>query len=131
MDEGRPADTLRVRLRRDLTAAMKARRNEEVATIRTLMAAIDNAEAAGIEPPTSTTLPNSRDFAGAVLGIGSGDTPRRELDAAELDEILGAEIADRRAHEAQYGAGGRSDAAERMRREAELITRYRSNPDRR
>jgi uncharacterized protein YqeY len=108
---------------------MKARRSEEVATIRTLMAAIDNAEAAGIAPPTSSTSTSSEDFAGAVAGVGSGDALRRELDETELDEILDAEIADRREHEAQYRAIGRPDDAEGMRRQAELIGRYRSNPD--
>jgi uncharacterized protein YqeY len=115
-------------MRRDLTAAMRARRSEEVATIRTLMAAIDNAEAAGVRPPRSPTSSKSENFAGAVSGVGSGDAPRRVLDQAELDEILDAEIADRREHEEQCGAVGRPDDAARMRRQAELIGRYRSSP---
>jgi uncharacterized protein YqeY len=109
---------------------MKARRREEVATIRTLMAAIDNFEAAGIRPPTSPTSSRSGAFAGAVSGVGSGDAPRRVLGRSELGEILDAEIADRNEHEAQYGAAGRPDAAARMREQAKLIRRYRPNFDR-
>jgi uncharacterized protein YqeY len=131
MDERGPADRLRVRLRRDLTAAVKARRREEVGTIRTLIAAIDNAEAAGIRFPTRPTSSGSEDIAGSVSGIGSGDAPRRELDAEDLGEILDAEIADRREHEAQYESVGRPDAAARMRVQAELIGRYRTNVDER
>jgi uncharacterized protein YqeY len=62
-------------------------------------------------------------------GVGSGDAPRRELDEGELEEVLDIEIADRREHEAQYGTVGRPDAAARMRGQAEIIGRYRSNPD--
>jgi uncharacterized protein YqeY len=127
MEEVRPADRLRERLRRDLTAAMKAGRREDVAAIRTLIAAIDNAEAAGVRPPMRPTSSSSEDFAISTPGAGSGDAPRRELGDAELDKIFEAEIADRREHEAQYGAVGRPDAAARMRREAQLIGRYRSN----
>jgi uncharacterized protein YqeY len=110
---------------------MKARRSEEVTTIRTLMAAIDNAEAAGIVPPTSSASSTSEKIAGAVAGIGSGDAPRRELDEADVEEILDAEIADRRGHKVQYEAVGRPDAAEQMRLQAELIEGYRSKPDER
>jgi len=131
VDERGPAERLRGRLRRDLTASLKARRSEEVGTIRILIAAIDNAEAAGVRPPTSPTSSGGEDFAGSVSGIGSGDAPRRELDEAELDEILGAEIAERREYEAQYESVGRPDAAARMRVQAELIGRYRTNVDER
>jgi uncharacterized protein YqeY len=107
---------------------MRARRRGEVATIRSLMAAVDNAEAAGGSPASSSGSSSSEDFAGTVSGVRAGDAPRRELDEAELHEILDAAIADRREHEAQYEALNRPDAAARMRLQAELMGRYRSNP---
>jgi uncharacterized protein YqeY len=128
VDEDGPADRLRARLRRDLTTAIKARRSDEVATMRTLMAAIDNAEAAGVRPPTSGTSSSSEDFAGAVSGVGSGDAPRRELDEAELDEILAAEITDRCAQAEDFEVLGRPDDALRLRDQAAVIKRYRKGP---
>jgi uncharacterized protein YqeY len=125
MDERRPADRLRVRLRGDLTAAMRARRSEELATIRSLMAAIDNAEAPGVGSPASPTAPSSADFAGAVAGLGSGDASRRELNEADLGELLDAEITDRREQADVFESLGRPDEALRLRDQVVVIERYR------
>ena len=129
MDERGPADRLRVRLRRDLTAAMKARRSEQVSAIRTLMAAIDNAEAAGVGSPASPTSPSSADFAGALAGLASGDAPRRELNEADLEELLDAEITDRREQAEEFEDLGRTDEALRLRDQAAVIRRYREGLD--
>ena len=128
MHERGPADRLRLHLRRDLTAAMKARQREELATIRTLIAAIDNAEAVGVGSPASPTSASSGDFAGAIAGFGSGDVPRRELNETDLDELLDAEITDRRAQAEEFEALGRPDEALRLRDQAALIKRYRGLP---
>jgi len=118
MDERRPADRLRVRLRGDLTAAMRARRSEELATIRSLMAAIDNAEAPGVGSPAKSAL------LGAV-GLGSGDASRRELNEADLGELLDAEITDRREQADVFESLGRPDEALRLRDQVVVIERYR------
>jgi uncharacterized protein YqeY len=104
---------------------MKARRTEELATIRNLMGAIDNAEAAGVRSPASPTSPSSADFAGTVAGLGSGDAPRRQLVEADLEALLDAEIADRRQQAEQFEELGRPDEALRLRDQVAVIKRYR------
>jgi uncharacterized protein YqeY len=108
------ADALKQRLRADLTAAMRERKPAEVAVIRTLIAAIDNAEAQPIEAFEQRL--RRREVVGEV--------GRRELDPAALDEVLAAEAGARLAAAEDYERHGRSDDAARLRREANLIARY-------
>ena len=110
------ASALKERLRADLKTAMRERKAGEVAVIRTLIAAIDNAEAVPIHG-LDERLRRREDV---------GEVARRDLDAAALGEVLAREMETRLAAAEDYARHGREDDAARLRQEAELITRYRS-----
>jgi uncharacterized protein YqeY len=110
------ASALKERLRTDLKAAIRERKPEQAGLIRTLIAAVDNAEAvpiAGLEERI-----RQRDTVGEVA--------RRDLDAARLDAILAAEADSRLTAAADYERHGRGDHAARLRAEAEQIGRDRA-----
>jgi hypothetical protein len=128
MTDDTPADRLRSRLRGDLHAAMKAQRRDEMAALRTLIAAIDNAESvdeASVSPPPS---PGER-VAGAVRGLGAADTARRSLSEREVQRIIEAELWERDAQAERLTLLGRADDASRPRIEADVIARYRTAED--
>lgn len=111
-DEGTPPAPIRDRLRADLVAAMKARRIADVAVLRTVLAAIDNAgavEAGPVWPPVVNR---------------SADVPRRELTEDDVRAIVAREIAERHDAAAEYRRLGRGDEAERLTAEAELLAPY-------
>ncbi len=110
------AGALKERLRADLMAAMRERRSGEVAVIRTLIAAIDNAEAV----PTEDLAERLR------MREAIGEVARRELDAPALDAVLAKEIGAREAAADDYARKGRDDDAVRLRGEAVFVARYRA-----
>jgi uncharacterized protein len=108
---------VRERLRADLLAAMKAKDRGAVAAIRSALSAIANAEAVPAPAPTTGDGP----IAGAVSGVAATDAPRRDLSDDQVRRILRAEITERE-HEANaYDEAGRSDTADRLRREAAVL----------
>jgi uncharacterized protein YqeY len=109
------AAALKERLRADLKAAMRARAANEVRALRTLIAALDNAEA----------VPSAQDrHVPRVFGDPSGEVPRHELDEAAVAEVLAAEMAGRLAAAADYERHLEFEQARRLRDEAALISRY-------
>jgi uncharacterized protein YqeY len=111
------ATALKLRLRADLNAAMRARAADEVRLLRTLIAALDNAEAVA-EPPKT--------FGSRAFGDPSGEVARREIHGQALDALLLAEIDGRLTAAEDYDRHGQDTEAARLRREAELIARYRA-----
>jgi uncharacterized protein YqeY len=109
------ASALKERLRADLKAAMRERRPEEVAVIRTLLAAVDNAEAVSMEGFEERLRQRET----------IGEVGRRELDPAALEKVLASEAKARLAAAEDYERYGRAEDAARVRWEAELIARYR------
>jgi uncharacterized protein YqeY len=109
------AADLKERLRTDLKAAMRERQAGKVAVIRTLIAAIDNAEAVPIDGLEERLRQRE----------AIGEVARRELDAAALDAVLAKESDTRLAAAEDYDRHGRNDDAARLRQEAELVARYR------
>ena len=122
MTQESPADILRARLRGDLRAAMKAQRHEEMAALRSLIAAIDNAES--VEDAVSPTPDSSEHVAGAVLGLGAADATRRELSERDLQRVIESELWERDAQAERLSLLGRVDDASRLRVEADVIARY-------
>ncbi len=109
-----PTRTLPVReqLKAELLKAMKARDTIAVATIRTMLGAIDNAEA--------VPLPQ-----GLVFAIdGSAEVPRRLLTEEDIRAILTREREERRRAHAHYSALGLVEETERVRKEAAVFDRY-------
>ena len=110
-DSVRPAEVLRAYLGAELRGAMKARDTVAVATIRSLLSALDNAGAV-IETPAHAP----------VFGR-SGDVPRRELTAADIEQVLAAEAEERRVAADGYERRGRRDDAARLRAELAFIAK--------
>lgn len=100
-----PASAIKATLRADLREAMKARRTDEIALLRTLVAALDNAEA----PP---------------MQAGATEIPRLWLDAAAIRRVLEADIEERERSAAQLAEVGRPDRAATLRTQAALARRY-------
>ncbi len=116
---------MRARMRRDLSAALKARDDVAVAALRSAIAAIDNAEAVDVSAAGPQTT-SSEHVAGAAAGAGSTDVPRLALDAAAVKAIIRTQIEERRQAADQYEQLGRGGQAERLRREAALLVGYLS-----
>lgn len=117
------AAALRSLLRADLVAAMKARRTEAVTALRTAIAVIDNAEA--VEAPAqAASHAGSEHVAGARTGVGSTEAERRVLSLAEVRALLRAQVEDRTGEADRYDTYGQRDAALRLRREADVLSRY-------
>lgn len=112
-----PSTTVPVReqLKADLLKAMKARDQITVATIRTMLGAIDNAEA--VELPQ-----------GLVYAMdGAAEVARRLLTEEDIRAILTREWEERRRAHAQYTALGLIEETERVRGEVEVFERYLGN----
>jgi uncharacterized protein YqeY len=106
------AELIRARLGGDLLHAMKSRDSIATSTLRSLLAALDNASAV----PVSTPLV-------PVFGR-SGDVARRILSAADCEGILETEARTRRVAATEYERLGRHDEAARLRAELAVIERY-------
>lgn len=106
---------IREQMKADLTQAMKARDSLAVTTLRSVLGAIDNAEAI---PVTEAKIPVE-----PVIGK-SNEAPRKLLTAADIRQILQHEIEDRRAASAEYARLGQPAEAERLQKAAGLIEAY-------
>jgi uncharacterized protein len=60
-------------------------------------------------------------FAGTRAGLGSGEVPRKRLSAAEVMQIVMAEVTERQSAAVEYERLGHSGQAERLRREADVL----------
>ena len=103
---------IRERMKADLTSALKARQTATATTLRTLLAAIDNAEAV----PLSA--------APAPVNGRSPDVPRKLLGAADIQAILSQEAAECRRALGDYQRLGQPEAADAMRAALTLIEAY-------
>ena len=83
-------DTIKLQLSNDLKIALKKRDAIAIKTIRSLMAALDNAEAVQVAAPE--TMPMAGGIAGATDGLGSSDVPRKELAKEDIRKIIQNEI---------------------------------------
>jgi len=89
---------LKLRLREDLTTAMKARDALRASTLRMALTAVTNAEVAGKQA--------------------------RELDDQEVTQVLVAEAKKRREAAEAYSGAGRTELADKERAEAEVLADY-------
>ena len=112
-----PAEAIRETLRADLKSAMLGKDRERAALIRTLIAAIDNAEAV-----EATAEQQSETF--RKLGDSSGEVARRELTTQDIAAVLEREVASRVEAAAQYRAGRIEAEAARLEREADTVRSY-------
>jgi uncharacterized protein YqeY len=119
------APGISTRLRGDLTAALKAGDSVTVTALRSALSALDNAGA--VEVPAAQVGGTER-VAGATPGVGSTEIARRELSDGDVLAILREQI-EEHSHAADgYARIGRTDIAERLRSEAEVLRSYLSGP---
>ena len=93
---------LKERLRRDLTASMKARDALRSSTLRMALSAVTNAEVAGTES--------------------------RELDDDEVTRVLVSEAKKRREAAEAFAGAGRDELAAKERAESEVLADYLPEP---
>ena len=113
------AEAMLGRLRKALTAARKSGDAAATAALRSALATIDNAGA--VPDAVAPKPPGTSAIAGAVIGLGSGDVPRRELGASAVRGLLQIEVDERLKAADEYEALGRPDRAERLRVEAAVL----------
>lgn len=92
--------------------------------MRSALAAVGNAEA--VDPAAQGGLSDlamapSEHFAGAKVGLGAGEVPRKRLTAADVRQIVQTEVAERQSAAADYDQLGHGSQAERLRREADIL----------
>jgi uncharacterized protein len=107
-----PAQIIRDRLKADLTRALKARQTPVAMTLRSLLGAIDNAEAV----PLSAAPPS--------IDGRSRDVPRLALDRSDIQAILRREADECRRARADYEQVGQAEAAGAMHDALSLIEAY-------
>ena len=119
---------LRERLARALRDALRARDVETALSIRTAMAAIDNAEAVAADslPPVATA--GSTHIAGAAAGVGASEVARRALSEEEVTAIVRAEIAELVEAADQCAKAGSAARSARLHTHAEVLRTVLSRP---
>jgi len=109
------------RLRSALGEALRARDMVAVAALRSVLSAIGNAEAVAPGSPAAAGA-DGEYFAGAVAGVGAAEARRRALSAAEIQQIVRAEVGERLRAAGEYEWAGHADRAARLRREVLVLT---------
>ncbi len=104
----------RTRIQKDLIEAMKARDLVATMALRSLLAAIGNAEAVDV-----VADPNS-----GPTGAFAADVQRNELDEFDVARIVEAEVTERREAISTYRQVDRLDLVEAMEAEIEVLSRY-------
>jgi len=112
-----PARQLKSRLRQDLALAMRSGAKSDVGVLRTLLAAIDNAEAVQVGDVHYRYV--VRQFLDR-----SAEVPRRDLSHNDLQDLIRRDRDERLRVAADVASRGRMDRARELRREAALVSRY-------
>jgi uncharacterized protein YqeY len=97
---------------------MKARDPIAISAFRTVLAALDNAEAADL---SDTLSPQPGRIAGGVAGLGAGEVARRVLSEERATQIARAHVVEWRAAASDYERSNRDDQAIRLRAEADAL----------
>lgn len=109
---------LRERLRAALPDAMKRRDRCATAALRSVLAAIDNAEAVAIDDLSAGPVEAS------ALGPGAAEVPRRELTESDIERIVRVEVGERHAAAGEFDARGRADRVAALRAEAAVLEAF-------
>ena len=135
--EAGATEDIRVRMRRGLVAAMKARDQQAVAALRSALARIDNAEAVdpdafddeGLDDEPALSIGTRHPtVAGSVLGVGAAEVDRRILTPQQMAKIVSNEVVEREAAADVVERVGHPEQAERLRAQANLLTTYLDPP---
>lgn len=109
------ATAMKARLRTDLRHALKEKDGPRAAVLRSLVAALDSAEA-----PAIAAGPSS----GQDFRSGTAEAERLVLDDTDVRRILTMEIEEREDAAAQFERLGQTDRAVALRLEAMLVRQY-------
>lgn len=114
---------IREQMKAALVEATRARDRASMTTLRTLLGAIDNAEAVVPDPalPTPSEAPMGT--------LGYQDMPRRLLTEEDIRHLLSHEAEERRTSAANYEELGREEEARRLYAEVALIQRCLDEAD--
>lgn len=112
-----PAEAMKADLRRDLVAAMKRGDKAEVALLRQLVAALDNAEAVPVAEERASAIP-------LPFGSGATEARRHHLTEDDIRALLRWEMDERTAAAAEFARLGVEARATALAAEVELIGRY-------
>ena len=110
-------EALKIRFRADLKLAMRARSALEIGALRALIAALDNAQAVPVGDAHKRYVVHA-------FGDAAVEVPRLVLDAGEVQRLLQAEVASRRAAADQFDQLDRPERAAELRAEAAVVARY-------
>lgn len=108
---------MKARLRADLVPAMKGGRTREVALLRDLMAAIDNAEAVPVREERASIVRHE-------FGSGSAEVERRALGPDQVRDLLLREIEAREQAAAELTLVGQMERADDLRADVLAAKRY-------
>lgn len=111
---------LRAALRDRLNAAMRVRDRQTMGAIRSVLAALENAEAVPVEE-RGTAEATSDQVAGTAAGLGAGEAHRRVLSPDEERALIEREIAELRASSAELAAVGHPERSAELLRAAEIV----------
>ena len=103
---------LRAALRERLKVAMRARDRQTAEAMRSVLSALDNAEAVPVTPPGSVAM--SEYVAGAPVGLGASEGPRRVLSSDEERALVAREVAELRSSAATLAGAGRYDRSSEL-----------------
>lgn len=117
--------TLTQRLQSALRDAMREKDTTLVATLRSTLAALANAQAV---PHVASLAQGSAHVAGAAAGVGAAEAQRRSLSAQEERAIVAAEIQDLAAHASRLETAGRRAEADDVRRTHERLALLATDP---
>ncbi|AZO82142.1 MULTISPECIES: GatB/YqeY domain-containing protein [unclassified Bosea (in: a-proteobacteria)] len=109
------ASMMKARLSADLRHALKEKDRPRAALLRSLLAALDNAEA----PPATASPVSGQDFRS-----GAAEVERLVLDDRDVQRILVAEIEEREGAAAQFERMRQAQRAADLRFEATLARQY-------
>ncbi|WP_336081495.1 hypothetical protein [Nocardia sp. SSK8] len=113
-----PTNSLRERLRAGLKPAMKARDRSAVAALRSVLAAIDNAEAIDAGAVKAGALE------GSPVGLGAAEVRRRDLTDDDIERIVRGEIGERRDAAAEYDRLGAAERRDQLTAEADTLAGF-------
>lgn len=111
------ATEMKARLRADLREAMKDRNALDTRVIRSLVAALDNAEAPARAQEQSTAAQHH-------FASGSAEVERLRLTWPQVQDILRAEHQERERAAAEFARLNKQEHAATLREEAGVIARY-------
>lgn len=112
-----PATGMKLRLRDDLRAAMAGKRSAEVAVLRTLLGALDQAEAVA-------AVGRGREYVSLKFGDPTVEVPRKQLSLADVRAVVRKEHGELRSAADEYTRLGQAEAASDLSLKAQVLERY-------